>query len=320
MHGDERRQPPPRLRWPRAELPLDGQAPNPLVRGTIILTILAMVAGFLAFGPDSDDPQTLVAGRLESAAGASVEAVTGGAGGADSDPSDAFGTADTEVSANQAGVDPEIALGFDPDRDGLRYETLADLDQTLAPTTTAPATTTTEPSTTVTTVPPTQAPTTPAPTEAPTTEPPPPTEAPPADAPAEETGSVPDAAATEAPPEPAADPPAEAAPPVTEAPVAGAPEGWVDAGHGVFVPPVLLAIRFCESTDNYTAANPHSSARGAYQFLTSSWAAYGHKDRYGVTRAHQATPAQQDEAAVITWERDGTRPWNASKHCWSKRI
>ena len=92
--------------------------------------------------------------------------------------------------------------------------------------------------------------------------------------------------------------------------------GFVDAGHGVMVPPILLQIRYCESRDNYTAANPSSSARGAYQFLTGSWAGYGHRDRYGVSQAHLATPAQQDEAALITWQRDGTRPWNASRHCW----
>lgn len=93
-------------------------------------------------------------------------------------------------------------------------------------------------------------------------------------------------------------------------------EGWVDAGHGVFVPPVLLSIRWCESTDNYAAANSRSSARGAYQFLTGSWDWYGHAARYGVPQAHLATPAQQDEAALITWQADGTRPWNASRHCW----
>ncbi len=93
-------------------------------------------------------------------------------------------------------------------------------------------------------------------------------------------------------------------------------DGFVDAGHGVLVPPVLLKIRFCESTDNYQAANPSSTARGAYQFLRSSWAAYGHADRYGVSEAHLASNAQQDEAALITWQRDGTRPWAASRSCW----
>ncbi|MGI9597222.1 MAG: transglycosylase family protein [Acidimicrobiales bacterium] len=113
--------------------------------------------------------------------------------------------------------------------------------------------------------------------------------------------------------------PETTAAPETVAPVTTA-AGWVDSGNGVLMPAVLLAIRYCESRDNYTAANPASSARGAYQFLTGSWAGYGHKDRYGVNQAHLATRAQQDEAAVITWERDGTRPWNASKSCWSKRI
>jgi hypothetical protein len=108
--------------------------------------------------------------------------------------------------------------------------------------------------------------------------------------------------------------------PATTSPETTSPDGWVDTGNGVLVPPVLLAIRWCESRDDYVAANPSSSARGAYQFLTGSWKAYGHKDRYGVSQAHLATPVQQDEAALITWERDGTRPWNASKSCWSKRI
>jgi hypothetical protein len=95
------------------------------------------------------------------------------------------------------------------------------------------------------------------------------------------------------------------------------PDGWVDTGYGVFVPPVLLSIRYCESRDNYTAANPSSSARGAYQFTSGSWDAYGHADRYGVSQAHLATPAQQDEAALLTWQQAGTTPWNASKSCWS---
>jgi hypothetical protein len=92
---------------------------------------------------------------------------------------------------------------------------------------------------------------------------------------------------------------------------------WVDAGHGVAVPDVLLRIRFCESTNYYQAAHRVSSARGAYQFLTKSWNWYGHAARYGVASADQATPAQQDEAAVLTLRRSGTRPWAASRHCWA---
>ena len=149
------------------------------------------------------------------------------------------------------------------------------------------------------------------------------TETTPADAAATDTSETAPATAESAPAEmtaPETTVPPTTAPPTTAAPTTAAASGWVDAGHGVSVPKVLLAIRYCESRDNYGAANPSSSARGAYQFLTGSWAAYGHKARYGVTQAHQASPAQQDEAALITWQRDGTRPWNASKSCWSKRI
>ncbi len=108
---------------------------------------------------------------------------------------------------------------------------------------------------------------------------------------------------------------------VIEGPIAplespSGPAGWVDAGSGVFVPPILIEIRRCESGGNYQAANRRSSARGAYQFLASSWAAYGHAARYGVFEASMATNAQQDEAAVITWKRDGVRPWYASRSCW----
>ncbi len=91
---------------------------------------------------------------------------------------------------------------------------------------------------------------------------------------------------------------------------------WVDAGHGVAVPDLLLRIRFCESTNNYVASHVVSSARGAYQFLAGSWDWYGHAARYGVPSADQATPAQQDEAAVITMEKSGARPWAASRACW----
>ncbi|MEM9614578.1 MAG: transglycosylase family protein [Actinomycetota bacterium] len=91
---------------------------------------------------------------------------------------------------------------------------------------------------------------------------------------------------------------------------------WVDGGNGVALPDVLLRIRFCESTNNYNAANSYSSARGAYQFLTMSWDWYGHAARYGVASANLATPAQQDEAALLTFQQDGARPWAESRACW----
>jgi|GEM_PF-6282459 len=98
----------------------------------------------------------------------------------------------------------------------------------------------------------------------------------------------------------------------TTKPVApAAPPGWADAGHGVNVPIVMLVIRCCESLNNYTVQNGVSTASGAYQFLNGTWA-----NQFGVSRAMYATPAQQDQAAVKEWQRNGTRPWNASKNCW----
>lgn len=97
----------------------------------------------------------------------------------------------------------------------------------------------------------------------------------------------------------------------------GNTDGWVDSGNGVLMPPVMLKVRKCESHDNYKAVNSSSGAGGAYQFLASSWRSYGYAAKYGVARAELATPAQQDEAAVATWQRSGTSPWAASRSCWS---
>ncbi len=92
---------------------------------------------------------------------------------------------------------------------------------------------------------------------------------------------------------------------------------WVDSGNGVLVPDVLRRIRFCESTNNYSATNPASTASGAYQFLDKSWDWYGHAARTGVSRAHQATRAQQDQSALLTLQSQGTSPWAASRSCWA---
>ena len=94
---------------------------------------------------------------------------------------------------------------------------------------------------------------------------------------------------------------------------------WIDGGNGVALPDLLLRIRYCESTNNYSAAHVASSARGAYQFLSKSWEWYGHAERYGVAEAHLATPAQQDEAALLTYRQVGARPWAESRHCWDDR-
>jgi predicted outer membrane protein len=76
---------------------------------------------------------------------------------------------------------------------------------------------------------------------------------------------------------------------------------------------IQARIRWCESHDNYKAQNNHSSASGAYQFLDSSW--------HSVTglsgSAKDYSKATQDAAFVKLYRSAGTRPWNASRSCWS---
>ena len=60
---------------------------------------------------------------------------------------------------------------------------------------------------------------------------------------------------------------------------------------------VRLGIRAQESGGNYRAINPKSDngngAYGAYQYIDGTWGR-----RFGVRHASEATPAQQDQAAI----------------------
>ncbi len=80
----------------------------------------------------------------------------------------------------------------------------------------------------------------------------------------------------------------------------------------------LDAIAKCESGGNPQAQNAGSTASGLYQFLDSSWRAYG-GSKYG-PRAKDATPAQQTEIAHAAVARSGLTPWRASQHCWGGKV
>jgi len=83
------------------------------------------------------------------------------------------------------------------------------------------------------------------------------------------------------------------------------------------VPTIMQRIRGCESQGNpfapgnYTAQNPVSTASGAYQFIDGTW-----NDYRGYAKAKHAPKWVQDEYAVKIYREQGTRPWNASIHCW----
>lgn len=74
----------------------------------------------------------------------------------------------------------------------------------------------------------------------------------------------------------------------------------------------------CESGGNARAQNPSSTASGLFQFLDTSWAAYG-GTKYAA-RAKDATPAQQYEIANHAYAVSGLTPWTASKGCWGGKV
>lgn len=80
----------------------------------------------------------------------------------------------------------------------------------------------------------------------------------------------------------------------------------------------LDQIAKCESGGNPQAQNSGSTASGLYQFLDSSWKAYG-GSKYG-PRAKDATPAQQTEIAHAAVSRSGLTPWKASQRCWGGKV
>jgi len=103
------------------------------------------------------------------------------------------------------------------------------------------------------------------------------------------------------------------------------------------VPGILWRIAGCESGNggrgvNYSARNPRSSAAGGWQFLSGTWRyvartyagtwnalGFGHLrgEATSVSSMAHARPEVQAAAAIVLHNREGTRPWLASKRCWS---
>jgi len=77
-------------------------------------------------------------------------------------------------------------------------------------------------------------------------------------------------------------------------------------------------IAACESGGNPVAQNPTSTASGLFQFLTTSWLAYG-GGQYAPTAA-QATAAQQTAIADRAYAQSGLTPWEASRACWQGQV
>jgi hypothetical protein len=102
---------------------------------------------------------------------------------------------------------------------------------------------------------------------------------------------------------------------------AHAAEVQVDAVTGALPQVNWDPIIRCESGGDPTIRNttvPGSTASGLFQFLTSSWLAYG-GGKYAPTAA-QATVAQQYEIANAAYAASGLSPWTASQGCWGSHL
>lgn len=63
-------------------------------------------------------------------------------------------------------------------------------------------------------------------------------------------------------------------------------------------------LRFCESTNNYTAESPGGLFYGAYQFEPRTWRTVG-----GTGNPAHAPPEEQDARARLLYARRGDQPW-----------
>ncbi len=97
----------------------------------------------------------------------------------------------------------------------------------------------------------------------------------------------------------------------------------IDPAAGLFYAPsaaeafLLALIRKRESSGNYTATNMVSTASGAYQFISGTWAAVAKVSGVGTTyaRALDAPPVIQDYNALMLLRASGPNSsysWKAS--------
>ena len=73
----------------------------------------------------------------------------------------------------------------------------------------------------------------------------------------------------------------------------------------------LYRLRWCESTDNYSAVSRTGSFRGAYQFHRGTWdsVARQHFPRYVGLDPASAAPRVQDAMTRALWSMTGPRSW-----------
>lgn len=82
------------------------------------------------------------------------------------------------------------------------------------------------------------------------------------------------------------------------------------------LPDILKSIRYCESRDNFQNNDTgHTGHYGAYQFSPSTWDSVG-----GSGNPAKASPTEQNQRALILFNKQGTVPWAASESCWGNNT
>ena len=74
----------------------------------------------------------------------------------------------------------------------------------------------------------------------------------------------------------------------------------------------MIRIARCESGFDQYAKNPYSTAKGIFQFIDGTWRSNCLKD------GNVYDFADNIKCAWKVYQKQGSRPWNASKSCWNK--
>lgn len=83
--------------------------------------------------------------------------------------------------------------------------------------------------------------------------------------------------------------------------------------------PQFEKIALCESNNNPLETNPHSTAKGRFQFLDGTWKYYAQQLWGDQWKSKNPFDYQTNtELAWFVYSQYGDSDWDASKNCWSK--
>jgi len=81
------------------------------------------------------------------------------------------------------------------------------------------------------------------------------------------------------------------------------------------IPEVMKRIAFCESRNNHKARNDSSTARGTYQIIKGTEELC---EKWLGIELDMLNRNDNELCAMFLYDKYGTKPWRASKSCWSK--